>query len=674
MYLPITGGKKLHIQGLDCWIPPVGKLQSLKTGEFIDMPVEGTELKKDDQVFRFVEYPEDWENKLRKEARVQETMPDYIDTELENFRVREWTRRKYGYWFMLDGKATYITGLHYWYLNYYDIDTKSGHPDYRDPDRLELYFRQHCDEDPCSLGMMTVTRRRAGKTYKGGAWMLDRTSQNKKVNGGIQSKTRTDAQKVFRTAVVQQFKKLPEFFRPVYDTSGGHTPKSALEFFKPSLRGSKALEMKDVEELESSITFRDSGEFAFDGYKMFSYLVDEIFKTTECDVYKRWEVHKLCLLEMEEIVGKAWLTSTVEEIEGAIDDYITMWEESDPTAKRDPLGRTQSGLSRYFIPAQDTWKFDKFGKCDSKKSLETINKIKDDLRGNQRKYTEFIHKNPTSIEEAFRSKADDCIYNSAKLYDHMDELSWGEDRYERGNLEWKDGTPDTEVVWNKNKDGKFMMAWGFDDKPEQSNNITKRGHAFIPNNVFKFVIGCDPYDHKRRDDGTFSKGAAVVYKRSDLADPDFGKSFVCAYLARPYNPKVFYEDMLMMSVFYGCRILFENNKPNMEFHFDDRGYSDFIMWLPGRSTAGIPGTGDTPEEIAQVTSVYIEDHIKKVPFLRLLKDWLRFKPEDTKKFDIAMAAGYALIADRAIVPGPRTSKTATRSRIFKKKKIRKHSW
>ncbi|MAN02763.1 MAG: hypothetical protein CMI36_10625 [Owenweeksia sp.] len=624
---------------------------------------------RNNQIFQTTPLPDNYRSKVQREKALLEQNPNYTDPELEEFRQQEWQRRLYGYWFMLDGEPTYITGLHYFYLNYYEIDTTSGHPDYRDPDRLEFYFRCFVDHDPSSLGMLTVTRRRAGKTYKGGCWTLEGVSRTRKANGGIQSKTNTDSKKVFKKAIIQQFKKLADFFRPVYDTAQGLTPKSELSFFRPTTKGKKAEQDLDKEELESTIDFRASDEYAYDGYKLHYYLVDEVFKTTEADVYKRWEVHKFCLMEAKKVIGKAWFTSTVEEIEGKIELYKEIWNESDP-AERLSDGRTRSGLYRYFIPAQDTWEFDKFGKCDSAKALIEINAIKDDLRSNQKKYSEFIHKNPTNIEEAFRIKADDCIYNSDKLQDQLDILSWGDPRFTRGNFEWKDNEKDTEVVFFPNKDGKWLLAWGFDDQEKDVNRVTKRGHSIIPGNRFLFSMGVDPFDHKKTQDGRFSNGAAMVYKRASSYDPEFSNTFVCAYLARPSNPHIFYEDMIKTAYFYGCEILFENNKPAMELYFDQRGYQEFLQWLPKRNAPGLPGSTQSHEDIAQFTAVYIEEHCDKVPFQRLIEDWLAFRIENTTKFDLAMAAGYALIADRVLVPAPTVSSKIKRSKLFKKHKIR----
>jgi hypothetical protein len=43
-----------------------------------------------------------------------------------------------GYWFMNNGKPTYITGSHYMYLQWTSIDV--GYPDFREANRFCIYF------------------------------------------------------------------------------------------------------------------------------------------------------------------------------------------------------------------------------------------------------------------------------------------------------------------------------------------------------------------------------------------------------------------------------------------------------------------------------------------------------------------------------------------------------
>ena len=101
--------------------------------------------------------------------------------------------------------------------------------------------------------MLNVTRRRAGKT-KAGCFLLEGISRLKYSNGGIQSKTNADAKKVFRETGVAPFRKLPDFFRPIFDTAKGVNPSSELRFFKPVKKGAQAMQEFDATELQSSLT------------------------------------------------------------------------------------------------------------------------------------------------------------------------------------------------------------------------------------------------------------------------------------------------------------------------------------------------------------------------------------------------------------------------------------
>ena len=70
---------------------------------------------------------------------------DYIDEEFK--------RREEGFWFMNNGKPTYIVGTHYMYLQWSKIDV--GAPDFREANRLFLYFgkpaRQTKDAMECVI-------------------------------------------------------------------------------------------------------------------------------------------------------------------------------------------------------------------------------------------------------------------------------------------------------------------------------------------------------------------------------------------------------------------------------------------------------------------------------------------------------------------------------------------
>ena len=104
-------------------------------------------------------------------------------------------------------------------------------------------------------------------------------------------------------------------------------------------------------------------------------------------------------------------------------------------------------------------------------------------------------------------------------------------------------------------------------------------------------------------------------------------------------------------------------------YFNDRNYGQFLMWLPERNQPGIAASPKTHQQIAELTEDYINNNIERVFFKDLVQDWLEFDMSKTTRFDIAMAAGYALIADQAKVLKKDISQVRDVSDYFKKNKI-----
>ena len=299
---------KISIQGIEFDIPKKGHIYNVITGEEEKRPIIISSSINKEQVWTRTELPENYEYKRNEEISKQDEDKDYFDVELENFRSQEWDRRLNGVWFMNNGVAEYITGLHYLFLNWWKIDI--GYPRFRKVDQEYFYFLQACIDNPNCLGMIELTKRRQGKTVRAGVFMFDLISRSKNKNGGIQSKTAGDAKNnVFQKSIVSPFKKLPDFFRPVYDQSKGVTPTSELRFYRTTKRGRKSLEDLGKPELESQIDWKSSDKYAYDGTKLHRYLGDEVGKTMEVDVWERHNVVRFCSELDGEYIGCLLYTS-----------------------------------------------------------------------------------------------------------------------------------------------------------------------------------------------------------------------------------------------------------------------------------------------------------------------------------------------------------------------------
>ena len=666
MYKEHDKGTVEEIFGLKCNIPPNGYVFNVMTGQVERRGVYARSSRKSDQYWEPTKLPENYYRLREKEVNLQVENKDYFDPALEAFRTQEWDRRLNGFWFYNNGVPTYITGLHYFYMCYWSIDI--GLPKFREPDRRYFYFLQYCIEDPECFGMVEISKRRQGKTFRGGVFLYEHASRTKNSRSGIQSKTGSDAKEVFRKAIVQPFKKLPDFFVPIYDQSKGLTPTSELRFYQTTVKGKKAASIRDDDELESMIDWKTSEAISYDGQKIHRYLGDEVGKTADINVWERYLVTRYCHLDDEgNIIGKSLLTTTVEDMEQGGEAFKKIWDNSDHSNKKGK--RTPSGLYRYFCPADHTRHYDKYGLADREKALDEILAERKLLANDSRALSAVIRKEPLSWEEAFRIDGSKCLFDAMKLNERLDRLSWKDNLSTRGNFVWVGGDRDTRVEFEESANGRWHVSKLFSD-PGESNKIIRKGDLFHPNNP-SFVMGVDPVDHNQTQDGRRSNGAGIVLQKYNAAREDdiYNYAFVALYVHRPDNVSVFYEDMIKMCVYYGCSVLFENNKVGMMHYFNDRGYGPFLMWLPERNQPGVAASPKTHQHIAELTESYISDHWDKVFFKQLIQDWLEFDLTATTKFDAAMAAGYAFIADQAKVIRRDTTKVVEVKELFRSHKV-----
>jgi len=133
-------GKVVKVCDLNIGLPKKPKVGTL-----------GTKKSKKNQKWERTPLPDNW---------------DVIPTkDKESFISREFKRREEGVWFMNNGTPTYISGAHYYYLNWCKIDI--GYPDYRDRDRRFFLFWEACVKDKNSFGMQMIKHRREGASWKG---------------------------------------------------------------------------------------------------------------------------------------------------------------------------------------------------------------------------------------------------------------------------------------------------------------------------------------------------------------------------------------------------------------------------------------------------------------------------------------------------------------------------
>jgi len=606
---------------------------------------------------------------------------EYTDEEIEWIQA-DADRRLNGIWFMNNGVPTYITGLHYFYIQWCKIDI--GYPEYRDRDRRFFTYWQACVVDPQCYGMIMVKHRREGATFKGAAITLEYITRTRNANGGLLSKTGADAKEFFYK-VVKMFRSLPPFYQPMI--AGTDNPKTILEFDKPGERITKTtqkVQMSDA--LESKIEWKNTAENSFDSYKLARFVCDEGGKWEEANVYKNWQVVKPTL--SSRILGKAFFPSTVNEMtrKGG-EKFKFLWDGSDPN-NRNLNDQTDEGLYRYFTPAYDGLEYgnqvfiDEFGNSiieTPEKPIMGINgrwikvgakeflmNIREALKNNTNALAEHKRQYPWSPEEAFRIETNNCSFDAERLYQQQEWNDLHANKLIRtGNFIWTNGFG-SEVTFIPSRTGRWKLTW-VPGQDQQNSVAPDRLGRLAPGNITTIVAGADPYDHSKTTDPRGSRGASYVFRTYNPA-VEGTYQFVCQYIHRPPTVFEFYEDILRQCIFYGCQILVENNKIGMINWFEEKGYRHYLMKRPEsthtqsskrQTTLGIPTSGDVVRDgLINNLEKYVVDCCGydletgeggTLFFNELVEDLLLFEANDWQKYDATVAAGLTLLATQKAV-------------------------
>jgi len=594
---------------------------------------------------------------------------------------QEFQRRDNGFWFMNNGKPTYITGSYYMYLQWSKIDV--GAPDFREANRLFFLFWEACKADKRSYGMCYLKNRRSGFSFMSSAETVNLATLAGDSRFGVLSKSGGDAKKMFTDKIVPISLNYPFFFKPIQD--GMDRPKSELAYRIPAKKFTRKKmgvheEQDDMEGLDTTIDWKNTGDNSYDGEKLALLVHDESGKWERPDnILNNWRVTKTCLRLGGRIVGKCMMGSTSNSLDKGGDNFKRLYGDSDVT-KRNRNGQTKSGLYSLFIPMEwnyegfidefgipvfDTPRNDRRGPHGELIDIGVVdyweNEV-DGLKEDQDALNEFYRQFPRSEEHAFRDETKNSLFNLVKIYEQIDynEGNRNSSVLTTGNFQWQGGIKDSKVTFNPDPNGRFKVSW-IPNGNMQNNVVIKNGVKY-PGNEHMGAFGCDSYDISGTVDGRGSKGALHGLTKFSMEDAP-ANTFFLEYLARPQTAEIFFEDVLMALIFYGMPILAENNKPRLLYYIRRRGYRGFSMNRPDkvwnklsvaeREVGGMPNSSeDIKQAHAAALEMYIADHVGlqedgtygTVYFNDTLNDWSKFNINKRTKHDASISSGLAVMA------------------------------
>ncbi len=664
---------KLLIYGVDIELPEqphIEEIENWGTGN----PIEQYWRRRDlPNYFEQVEYNKEGDALLDSKQR------DYAREEVK--------RCKEGFWFLNNGIPTYITGKNYFYLQWWKLEDDI-YPDYRDLDRRYFLYLNYWENIPWCLGVMIGKKRRQGQTSIGTSNLVYECIFYKNSICGLTSKTQTDAKAAFTNMVAFGYRQLPVFMKPKQLNNKDSVSELVFAHKSVDVKNSVGKAIDSDTGHRSKVDYRAPTKNAYDSGRLTRGLFDEGGKfPPEVPFSEFISIVSKTLVKGTKRVGFLEAPSTVNELtKGGGSEFKKLWDLADPTK-----GRTPNRLVRYFTPAYDGFLgfIDKYGMSVIDEPTEDqYNYLvenfvgmgditEEDVRMGAKNYLlakrvgldgslleEEIRMNPFDEKEMFQSATTSSLYNSVKINQQLDFLSYNE-LTEKGNLIWENGDELysdklgvngemvginlSKVIWVPHPNGKFEKVKGWE--PKEPNNAYERNGYFFPNSKYAIRIGCDPFKYDKTKDSRRSNCAAFAYQLEDPADEnsEFNDMFVLKYVDRPLTTDLQYDAVLKMAWYCGCQVLFERNVDGWKKYFNSKKCGGFLIWLSGEVEPGIytDGQGKTLQQICDFTEAYIEKNIQKVYFKSLLESesgWLGFDVGNTQKYDESMASGFSLIA------------------------------
>ncbi len=690
--------------------------------------ISGYGLSPEDQIFERQETPEKLvilEDRIRrtlkrekkyssvkKELILIERFWDELDDKQEEYKKEiAWLRkmiyhRIFGYWFFCNGVATYITGDHFFFLNWWYLDDIL--PEYRDRDR-RVYISEMFSEldtttfkniDPITrkpipnengeyemvdlgrrvcLGANRPKARRVGDTSKIQAKGANRATLRSDFHFGSQGRDEAHALKIFRENFVNPFIKLPVFFKPLWDSQLGVRPKE--HFLFDSEDGGLPYHTRITHALSASAE-------NYNGDKLHLYHRDESGNTKDENVNDGHKVIKHCLMLGSKIIGFADYTSTVQSISerSAGENYMKLCMDSQYEI-RNENGQTSSGMYNWFTRGEDGKEgcVGKYGESvidiptpeqarfigrttGAKKEIE--NEIKEYKRKKdweglaiyQRQY-------PQCFRDCFSPPARSQFFNQELLRTRVQYLNFEarEELPRRGTFARK-SLPDGEVVWLDDPDGDFYMSidlydlakrYGSQYKPNQ--RVKDQG-IWMPVNPLYFIGSTDTFGQDKTLGRASNGGGAIRWMRDKHIDPDekdisewISQRPVCTYNARPDTVEEYSEKMMMMHEYFNAMCYPERNKTNTIDHYRARGRDGYLLYDYDPVTfrkASIPGwwhggaTNDKALKSFNLSRDDISKNGKRWVHTDLIMEYLSIvDPKDMTNYDLLTAYCGCLLGE-----------------------------
>jgi hypothetical protein len=610
-----------------------------------------------------------------------------LSEEQEVYAREEVRRCRDGLHFLNNGVLTYITGKHYFYLQWWKLEDDI-YPDYRDTDRRYFIFLDHWEKILWCLGIFRGKKRREGASSQACSNIIYECIFFKNSLCGLVSKSDDDSRDTFTDMVAFGYRQLPVFLQPKQLNNKDSVTELVFAHKTTTSKHGKGSVINNDIGHRSRVNYRAPVENAYDRGRISRGLWDEGGKWEKKVKFSKFisKVSKT-MIKGAKRVGFCEAPSTVNEMTksgGA--EYKICWDGAD--LKKSNGGPTANLFVRYFSPAYEGYEgfIDKHGmSVITEPTQEQYQYLVDkwvgksaltaeDIKMGAMAYLlkrramqespelleEEIRQNPFNEEEMFFYAGFHCEFNSINLQKQIKILDEDKPFLRPVRLDRikKEGKSDA-ITFMDDANGGWLLL----ERPNKQNHFREMGSGNLePQNKLLYQIGVDTV---KSDFSTFgSKPSICVFKKSCIIEGEETGMYPVAYYVDKTRLDVhFDEEVLKACLWYGCTANYEiDARTDFYRFFNKMKCGRFLEWTPKVAQNPVkydfkpkPGTqsGD-PFQLAaqlQVCKMYIDGtdpevyngHAHRIKFKSLVEQLLKYDHANRTPFDHVISLMMALL-------------------------------
>lgn len=624
-------------------------------------------------------YVEDWgfpDNPKEQQWRRKE-LPDIFDQvqfdgnkvailtpAQEKFGIEEVRRCKNGFYFYSNGQLTYITGKHYFYLQWWFLEDEI-YPDYRDSDRKYFWFLNHYEKRLWCLGIARGKKRREGASSQACSNLMYELIFYRNSNCGIVSKTQDDSEATFTEMVKHGHEHLPVFLKPKQTNREGSVTK--IEFGN----------------LNSKVTYKAPVQNAYDRGRMSRVLADEGGKWPQDVPFSKFiQIVSRTLVKGVTRVGFCEAPSTVNEMtKGGGAEFKKFWDGANqfnthgkkttnrfvtyftPAYENLPGFIDRYGISVIDAPTEEQYEYlvEKFVTYDEITGDITSEVTPEDIRKGAKVYImsrreglqgteleEEIRMNPCTVREMFEAANVGCAFNSFKLNQRKQGMEQNPLSYRR-MIFFRDTEKGTVHLRDINADEQsFHWRFTYYINKEKSNKHVYEMGLKKPDNVRDGGITVDSYSNTQGGRKFGSKASAWIGRRFDPQDPYNSGRVIGHLFGRPPEKDMLHAQVMLAAEYFGYEVWYEHTADDYYSYFRDRGKVKYLGLYPlslidptkREDAERHKGTPITPFSLTKQLDngiSYVENHTDRIDFPELIDNLLIFDPYDRTKYDMVVS-------------------------------------